>query len=222
MPRFIDLGSVSAEYSIHAEDVLFRTSEENTLILYSRNESVISAGKFQNISECVTADALKDHVKIVRRSSGGSCIFSSRRQMTYSLILTRLVEREVSFRTVCDCLVTALDLLGVKGEYKPPNDVLVNGLKISGSAQYRSGGRLMQHGTIIIQNEQNSIDRYLVKKEGSVRTTSLEDVLGCVPDRISIKNALMQGFTELLGNIREDVLTDREEEMINASCHSGP
>jgi len=220
MPRLIDLGSVSAEYSIHAEEVLFQTSEENTLILYSRNEPVISSGRFQDISVSVTENALKDNIKIIRRSSGGSCIFSSQRQITYSLIFTPLMGRSISFETICNCIVTALDSLGVKGTYKPPNDILVNGLKISGSAQYRSGDKLMQHGTIILENEQENINRYLVKKEGSVNTTSLEDILGRVPDRTAIKNALVYGFSELLGDIQERSLTDREKEMLSASCHS--
>jgi len=222
MPKLIDLGSVSAEYSVRAEEVLFRTSEENALILYSRNEPAISAGRSQNISECVTEDAKKDRIKVIRRSSGGSCIFSSQKQITYSLILTHTMDRNASFETICNCLVIALDSLGVKGEYKPPNDVLVNGLKISGSAQYRYGNRMMQHGTIILENEQKNIDRYLVKKKGSVNTTSLEDVLGHVPDRSKIKKALVQGFSGLLGKIEERTLTAHEEETINVSCHSGP
>ena len=222
MPRLIDLGSVSAEYSVRAEAVLFQTSEENTLILYSRNEPVISAGKFQDISGSVTKNTVNDNIKIVRRSSGGSCIFSSSKQITYSLILTRLIDRNLSFETICGCVVAALNSLGVKGEYKPPNDVLVNDLKISGSAQYRSGDRLMQHGTLILENEQVSIDRYLVKKKDSLKTTSLKDVLGHVPDRKVIKDALVQGFTGLLGKIQEKELTPQEKEMITSSCHSDP
>ena len=222
MPRLIDLGNVSAVYSVHAEEVLFRTSEENTLILYSRNEPVISAGKFQDISVSVTDNVAKDNIRIVRRSSGGSCIFSSPKQMTYSLIFAPLIDRNISFETICGCVIAALDSLGVKGIYKPPNDILVNGLKISGSAQYRSGDRLMQHGTLILKNEQASIERYLVKKKDSLGTTSLEDALGHVPDRTVIKSALIQGFTELLGKIEEGALTPSEKEMINASCHSGP
>jgi Lipoate-protein ligase A len=219
MSRLIDLGSISAELSVRAEQVLFDTSEENTLILYSRNESVISSGKFQNISECVTENAIEDNIKIIRRSSGGSCIFSSEKQITYSLILTRSMDRNVSFETICNCLVSALEFLGVKGSYKHPNDVLVEGLKISGSAQYRSDNRMMQHGTIIIQNEQAQIERYLVRKEGSVNTTSLEDVLGRVPDRTEIKEALIKGFKGFLGNIREEELT---AETIISSCRSDP
>ena len=221
MSRLIDLGNVSAEYSVCAEKVLFDTAEENTLILYSRNEPVISAGRFRNIGECVTEHAFEDNIRIIRRMSGGSCIFSSPDQMTYSLILTTDMERNVSFTTICNCLIRTLGSLNVRAKYKTPNDVLVNGLKISGSAQYRRNGRMLQHGTMILRNEESNIERYLVRKEGFLKTTSLHDVLGYVPDRKTLKDAFVQGFREFLGDMKEIGLSVTEEETISASCHSG-
>ena len=221
MAAFIDLGTVSAEYSVAAERIIFETCTEDTLIVYSRDSDTISAGRFQNIESCVTEQAFKDNVKIVRRMSGGSCIFSSNRQITYSVILLREIDRGSSFKTICNGLVSALRELGIEGRYKEPNDVLVNGMKISGSAQYRKAGRMIQHGTVILENDQNSIDRYLVKKDISVRTTSVKDVIGRVPERNELVNALIKGFSGILGNIEKRAVNEETERKITSSL-SGP
>ena len=46
-------------------------------------------------------------------------------------------------------MVNALRLIGIEAVFEPINDVLVDGKKISGSAQSRRHGIFMQHGTLL-------------------------------------------------------------------------
>ncbi len=43
-----------------------------------------------------------------------------------------------------------LDSFGIDWSWEPPNNVYVRGAKISGSAQARSKGRLLHHGTLLV------------------------------------------------------------------------
>ena len=54
-----------------------------------------------------------------------------------------------SYNIICADIVYALDLLGINANFAPVNDILVNEQKISGNAQTRRNGILLQHGTIL-------------------------------------------------------------------------
>ena len=86
--------------------------------------------------------------------------------------------------------------LGIKAEYKPRNDVLVNGMKISGCAQYRDRERILHHGTLILRLDSGKMDGVLkkVKERKYPRLTSVEESLGYIPDRKRIIEAFEEGF----------------------------
>ena len=54
-----------------------------------------------------------------------------------------------AYREVCGKIVSALDVIGITAEFKPINDIVVAGKKISGSALTRRSGATMVHGTLL-------------------------------------------------------------------------
>ncbi len=54
-----------------------------------------------------------------------------------------------------------LDSLGIGWSWEPPNNIYVQGAKISGSAQARSGGRLLHHGTLLVSTDLEKMRRLL-------------------------------------------------------------
>jgi len=223
--RFIDLGIVSPEYSVCADRAIFESHcsgyVENTLHTYTRDRPSISVGRFQDTSETV-----KDHegIQIVRRMSGGGTIFSDSGQITYSVTLHDSdlpSSREAAFEKICSALVTMFRKLGVETIHKPVNDILCNNRKISGSAQYRDGGSIMQHGSIILSVNNDDVDRHLTSKKRSYDgLISIKDVLGYVPEREDVIAALISSFEETFSvYITNDELTADEkgriEELMN-------
>lgn len=171
-------------------------------MIYSRNRPTVSLGRFADVEESLFIDNVKKNdVTVIRRLSGGSAIFCDENQITYSVVVERdrFDSKEEAYRTICSCVVSALTSLGVRAVYKPVNDILVDGKKISGSAQYRDQGHLMQHGSIILRLDQRTMDSVLrpLKKRKYPGLTSVEEALGRIPRREEMISALVSGFSTL-------------------------
>jgi len=221
--RFVDLGTVTPEYSVCVDKVLLSSCSEDTLLLYSRDRPCISVGRFQREDETVDLEYTeKNDISVVRRASGGSNIYSDEHQLTYSLIVSRdrlRMDRNESFAVVCGCVVNALSILGIESEYKPVNDILVNGKKISGGAQARTANAILQHGSLILDINDDVVRLSLKdsKKRAYDGLTSMKECLGRIPSRDEIADAIIAGFSDHFGYIRKECLTDAERIMINRS-----
>ncbi len=92
-------------------------------------------------------------IDVVRRRTGGGAVYHDEHgEITYSLIAPEgLFSKDIraSYRDICGCIIEGLASLGIAAEFRPINDVTVNGRKISGSAQTRRQGILTQHGTVL-------------------------------------------------------------------------
>lgn len=125
-----------------------------TIRFYGWGPSAVSIGCFQNVGEEVNVEACKElGVDIVRRRTGAGAVYHDRDgEITYSVICPldmMEVDISMSYRRVCAWLIDGLSLLGIRAQFQPINDILVDGRKISGSAQTRRGGVFLQHGTLL-------------------------------------------------------------------------
>ncbi len=134
-----------------AEAVAFRVAGP-TIRFYGWDPAAVSIGRFQKLSEVVDMEGCnKLGVDVVRRSTGGGAVFHDQ-EMTYSVICPEdMMPADINeaYRKIGGWIVNALKLIGIEGTFEPINDVLVNGKKISGSAQSRRQGIFVQHGTLI-------------------------------------------------------------------------
>jgi len=125
-----------------------------TIRFYGWNPDAVSLGYFQSLEKEVDSEkCAAKGVDIVRRRTGGGAVYHDKYgEITYSVIgRESLFPKDIlaSYRLICGWVVDSLGLIGIKSEFKPINDIVVNGKKISGNAQTRRGGVLLQHGTIL-------------------------------------------------------------------------
>ncbi|MDI6721049.1 MAG: biotin/lipoate A/B protein ligase family protein [Candidatus Aenigmarchaeota archaeon] len=125
-----------------------------TIRFYKWYPSAVSIGYFQSLDEEVDAEACRlVGVDIVRRRTGGGAVYHDYNgEITYSIIGKEDVFPKgitESYREICGYIINGLAILGIHAEFKPINDIIVNGKKISGNAQTRRNGVLLQHGTIL-------------------------------------------------------------------------
>ena len=217
--RFIDLGIISPEHSVCVDRAIFESHlskrTENTLHVYTRDCPSISLGRFQDPSETVKDPG----IPMVRRMSGGGTIFSDSGQITYSITILDSdlpPTREGSFEKICSALVAMFKKFNIETTHKPVNDILCNGRKISGSAQYRDGESVTQHGSILLSVNNDDVDKYLTSKKRSYDgLISMKDILGYIPERKDIIDALISSFEETFSvNIVKGELTAEEKERI--------
>lgn len=211
--RLIDSGLSEPEFTVAADEAIALARSKklvpNTLHLYRRSHPTVSLGYFQEVDKATNRDfCQKNDVRMVRRITGGSAIYTDCGHLIYGLIVddsTLPNDRIKAFETVCSALVLALGTLSVKAVYKPVNDIMVNGRKISGSAQMRRWGIVLQHGTLVLSNNNvmmtGALKMDLKKLEDrgqspSTYVTSLEEILGRKPDVEIVKSALIKGFED--------------------------
>lgn len=186
-----------------------RHGGQPTMRFFSWNPDCVTIGYHQSPEEEVNLqECERKGFGVVRRVTGGGAVFHNRTgEITYSVIGgEELFPKDIiaSYKEICGWIVDGLGELGVKAEFKPINDVIVNGKKISGNAQTRRRGVLHQHGTILYGLDVRTMFSVLkVSKEkisdkliASVeeRVTSLDRI--CSATRGETYHALVKSFTK--------------------------
>ena len=217
--RLLRHGARSAAENMAIDEAILRHVGKGpsgpTLRFYRWDPSAVSIGYFQGIEQEVDLEACeRAGMDVVRRLTGGGAVYHDYRgEITYSLVVplgypgipARVVD---SYRLLCDGLVRGLQRLGLSATFAPINDIVVKGRKISGNAQTRRYGGILQHGTLLcsvnphvmfsllkVPNEKMR-DKLIAGVEE--RVTSIERELGRI-DYDHIVEALIAGFREALG-----------------------
>jgi len=125
-----------------------------TIRFYGWDPSAVSIGCFQSLKDEVDLDACRrEGVDCVRRRTGGGAVYHDKDgEITYSVIAPEeIMETDINkaYSAICGWIIEALDVMEVPATFAPINDILVDGRKISGSAQTRRGGVFLQHGTLL-------------------------------------------------------------------------
>ncbi len=192
-----------------------------TIRFYGWTPSAISIGIFQGLRNEVNPDAAQAAgIDIVRRQTGGGAVYhDTDGEVTYSLIAPlALFPSSVleSYALICTDIVRALAHLGIKASFAPINDIVVNERKISGNAQTRRNGVLLQHGTILhevnvekmfslLAVPPEKMSDKLVKSVRS-RVTCVRDLTDCsITDLCA---ALEQGFSHKRAIVYGDYTQD--------------
>lgn len=211
--RFIDSDLVDGPTSQAIDEAILRARVAdivpNTLHLYRRKSPTVSIGYFQNIEDVVDLEYCRlKGIEIVHRISGGGAIYTDSNCLEYAVVVNlqnEAIPKDTieSFKVICAAIIKALGWLGIDATYKPINDILVKGRKISGSAQKRRGHILLQHGTLLVDTNFEHLTKSLkVRNKGidkllkRITTIKLESKRILTMDEI--KEALKAGFEESL------------------------
>jgi len=203
----------------------YRGEIPNTLRLYRFKPSAVTIGYFQKISEAVNLEFLREAgIHYTRRITGGGSVYhDTNGEITYSVVLpveSVLSDILESYRIICSGLVHALRKLGAPAEFVPVNDIVVHGRKISGSAQTRRAGFLLQHGTLMYATDLDTLEKTLVAPREKLeskgvrsireRVVTLRDIIGQV-DVNTLVESLVEGFSRALSaEVYYDELSERE------------
>jgi len=215
--RLLDTGLKDAFYNMALDEAIAiaraRKIVPNTIRFFRWEPSAVSIGYFQSMEEEVDIEACNNlGIDYVRRRTGGGAVYHDRDgELTYSIIVDedhQLISRDFqkTYEILCSGLVNGLRMLGVPAEFRPINDIVVMGRKISGNAQTRSMGVVHQHGTIlrdvnpklmftVLKVPSEKIRDKMIKSVEE-RVTSIKRYLGREVSFEDLKNAIIRGFEE--------------------------
>lgn len=118
-----------------------------------RVEPTVIIGRNQVLENEVNMEYCRERgVEVVRRKSGGGCVYSDSGNIMISYISRRGDVADV-FERYLSALTDALRSLGLHAERSGRNDVLVGGRKISGNAFHMLPDRSIVHGTLLYSTD---------------------------------------------------------------------
>lgn len=129
------------------EECAFELPTHDDLLLVWRNAPAVICGRYQNIfQEVHLPTAVAEGIHLVRRITGGGCVYHDPGNVNYALI-TDATQSGYDL-PLCQML-EALRAIGIPAERSGSSALAIEGCKISGSAQRVSKGRLLHHGTLL-------------------------------------------------------------------------
>jgi lipoyl(octanoyl) transferase len=189
-----------------------RETGEIVFSVYAWMSPTLSFGRNQKARGCYDLERLDAMgIDVVRRPTGGRALLHHR-EVTYSV--TAPVEDgdglRQSYERINDVLLAGLERLGigasVAGDHAPalpPTDIpcfaapargelITHGRKLVGSAQWREDGALLQHGSILIEDDQSLIPLVSINPLSFPvpPPATLTEALGRTPEQDEIRDAL--------------------------------
>ena len=141
-------------FNLAAEEYVLKHFEEDVFMLW-RNDKSIIIGKYQNTAAEINADYVKEHhIKVVRRMTGGGAVFHDLGNVNYTFIGNK---GSGDFRTFSEPILRVMNEMGVPAKFEGRNDLTINGMKFSGTAQCIYKNRVLHHGTLLFSAEMSDL-----------------------------------------------------------------
>lgn len=177
--KFIDnKGITDPRINLAIEEyVLNEFGENDTYLLFYINEPSIIIGRNQNTVEEINTDYVEEKgIHVVRRLSGGGAVYHDLGNLNFSFITKDDGESFHNFAKFTEPVVSALQKLGVPAELQGRNDLVANGRKVSGNAQFSTKGRMFSHGTLMYDSEIEEVVRSLRVKTEKIQSKGIKSI----------------------------------------------
>lgn len=237
--RLIDTSFSNADMNMAIDEALLK-SKSPVLRFYQWKPAALSLGYFQTIKDIDLKECKKRNIDVVRRMTGGKTVLHDK-ELTYSFIIDeKLMPKSIieSYKIISKGILYALKSLGINAEMKKdvkksknksavcfnePSyyEIVVNGKKLVGSAQTRRDGKLLQHGSILLDVDYDKlISCFNLENRNKMIEITKNRVTSINNEKINknnksilklLKKYLKDGFEKNLGvRLIDDKLTDKE------------
>lgn len=167
--------------------------EKDDFLLFYINQPSIIIGKNQNTIEEINTDYVEENdIIVVRRLSGGGAVYHDLNNLNFSFLTKDDGNSFHNYKKFTQPVVDALAKLGVQAELSGRNDILAEGKKVSGNAQYATRGRMFSHGTLLFKTDVDAVVASLKVKQDKIESKGIKSVRSRVGN---ISNFLKEPMT---------------------------
>jgi len=216
--RVIATGLRGGRANIAFDQALIEARRESRIpdtIRFLRFRPSALIGIHQFLSHEIKLDYCNAHgIETVRRITGGGGLYFDEGQIGWELVFDRatlgLTDLAEVTRRICEAAALGLQKLGVPAQYRPRNDIEVDGRKISGAGGFFDGNLIFYQGTLLIDFDParmlaclNVPAEKLAKRgidSAAQRVVTMREIMGdALPNLETIYERLVAGFAEGLG-----------------------
>ncbi len=221
----IDFGAAhDPALNLAREEHLFnRLADGEDLLLFYINTHAVVIGRNQlPWAEVSPARLTRARLPLMRRVSGGGAVYHDPGNLNFSILLQADAPGRPNAATILQPVVRALQSLGLPARLSDRNAVFVDGRKVSGTAQYMTAGKVLTHGTLLVDADLRQLAHCLVpdpvyritsRGRPSVRSpvVNLETLLPGLSMNVLV-GALRQAFAAVHGPIGRGTLPPADEQ----------
>ena len=181
---FYSMSSVAHVYYLEHKDLnshlateeylLNQLADNQTLLYLWRAAPCVVIGKNQNPwTECFIPEIQRNGVKIGRRLSGGGTVYQDLGNLNFTFLCHR---RNFRFTDQITIVLSALRALGISAESDNRYALWVKGRKFSGNAFCFRKGKVLHHGTLLINANLSRMHHYLQPTLENVTSKAISSV----------------------------------------------
>jgi lipoate-protein ligase A len=170
----IHIINTDPHFCLAAEEYLLKNFSEDIFMLWQSEKAVV-VGKHQNLLGEINYPFVRENnIALCRRISGGGAVFHDSGNVNFSFIKNVKSPAEISFKLFTAPVVEALAKLGVTTTTSGRNDLLINGLKISGNAEHVYKNRVLHHGTLLFDSDLKNLGQAIKVTPGKYESKAVQ------------------------------------------------
>lgn len=232
--RLLDTGARDGAWNMACDAALMtraRRTGETVFRIYAWERPTLSFGRHESAARQYDATAIAAaDIDVVRRPTGGRALLHHR-EVTYSVTAPIVAEEPLraSVRRFNQVLLRALHHLGVPAvEAEQPHamrpagaacfavpaagELTLGGRKLVGSAQVRAEGALLQHGSILLDDDQGRISAFATGPFlAAAPAASLREALGPAATYATVAAALTHAVESESGRLGPELVLTYDE-----------
>ena len=176
---FIDNeGIINPYLNLALEEFILRNFDNaRDYLLFYVNEPSIIIGRNQNTLEEINHEYVEEkNIHVVRRISGGGAVYHDFGNLNFSFVTDYNVKSLNNFKKFTEPVIKVLNNMGVPAALKGRNDIVADGRKISGNAQFSSVKRMFSHGTLLLDSDLDEVTKALNVKMSKIQSKGHKSV----------------------------------------------
>lgn len=166
------------------DDFFFMWQVDPTVII-GRNQHILSE---VNLEYCNQRG-----INVVRRKSGGGCVYADMNNVMFSYVTTSDTVT-TTFSRYTAMVAEMLCRLGIDATPGGRNDILIGGRKVSGNAFYHKRGRAILHGTMLYNTDIDEMLRAITPSSRKLTSKGVESVRSRVINLVEVSDMSLDDF----------------------------
>jgi lipoate-protein ligase A len=205
----VENDSKEAAFHFSVEELFTRyiRKDEPVLMLWQADKTVMLGNNQVAEAEVDLEFALTSAIQVVRRSSGGGAIYTDLGTVLYTVIEPLTGDTTTHRERVAATVIRALGNMGVAAVREGRNDILIDGRKISGFAQYTAANHVCTHGSLLYDTDLDTLTDVLIANAAKLHPKGIASIRSRVTnikpymnEKYSVEMFIDILKRELLGN----------------------